>query len=146
MGPDRLQYARDLFGRKPSLRQDSRDHPKRVGEVVPGREFPGILRAMPHKHTEVMHPGCGEQDVVVEADSCAEDAGKPVQPGLMAELSRGRAWARMYSITAARYPKVSISGMRLFPASVASTLRMPGRLRVPTRSDAQCQALNHGWA
>jgi hypothetical protein len=60
-----------------------------VWDVIPAGKLLWILRTVAKKHTKVMHPGGGEENVVVVLHAFTDVGGEGVEPGLVAEFVDG---------------------------------------------------------
>ena len=79
----------ELFGRKTQCGKEFSGAGNRIGNMVPVRNFCRIGGAMTHKDTQIMHPRCSEEDIVVEVQSLTNAAGESVKPWLMAKFIDG---------------------------------------------------------
>src|SRR4051794_378185 len=89
MMQDRFRHCIQFLWGKPEIGQNFTALLDGVWDVIPAGKLLGILRTVPKKYTEVMHPRGGEQHVVIVVHASANLRGEGVQPGLMAEFFDG---------------------------------------------------------
>src|ERR1035438_8854944 len=86
---DGRSYRIEFRGREAPRREEFAGAGNRVGDMIPARELSRVRGAMTHEDAQIMHPGGGKENVIVEFQSLPDAVGESIKPRLVAEFVHG---------------------------------------------------------
>jgi len=81
--------ASSFAGEKRQAGEEFASAGNRIRNKIPVHKLCRIGGAMPHEDTQIMHPSCSEENIVVEVQLVPDAAGESIKPWLVTKFIDG---------------------------------------------------------